>query len=891
MESQSMFNWKLLLGLSSLLVLAGCGGSPSTSTTTTTTTTTPTYQLTVTAPASGIGTITSKPAGIDCPTTCSGSFTQNTQVILTETTGTDDFFSGWGGSCSGTAATCSLKITAAATVNATFTAGDGLTVSLAGAGTGTVTSSPSGISCTNGSNTGCSAAFVQGTQVMLSETPGTSFYFGGWSGCTGTSSCIVTVSASENITASFTAGDTLAVTTSGAGTGAISSSPSGISCSSGSTTGCSAIFPPNTVVMLTETPNGTNIFSGWSGLCSGTATTCSLTLAGATNSEQASFAVPGTLQSSVQHIILFAQENRSLDHYFGAMLPYWQSIGLHQSDGVTFDGLAQFNTGGTAPTVPGCAAGTYGGGCSQDPSNPISSFHLQTSCIENQSPFWNEAHNQWDYADPTGSNANDLANPPLDGFAFTAAYDAETNGFMDIEGVRGMGYYDSSDLNYYYFLASNFAISDRWFAPVMSRTQLNRMYIIGATTDGHAYPIGQGGNIVGGLQGNPPNPSDGTQIPSTPIFEELQNAGISWRIYVNEDGTPCVGMTGSQLSSCLLQNESYLNEFQYESTVLNNPTLLANIVPITQFATDAANNALPQFALIEPASSAGLDEHPSDSDEYAVNVQDGMAYSYNYIINPLMTSPSWSSSALIFTYDEWGGLYDHVAPQPATPPADYAYPTDLDPGLHDICTGTGQLGTGMCSFSWTGFRVPAMVISPFANKNYVSHTVRDTTSVLNFVEERFGLQPLTARDASQPKMDEFFDFANPPWITAPTFASSQLSSGLVCDQTPPPGPYAVNGGWGEPPQLSVAVSGGGSITSNPAGISCSTDYTESSTDVCGFVFTAGMQVTLTATPSSGSTFTGWSGEGNNPGPCSGTSLTCTVTMPQADAVYVQAGFQ
>src|ERR1700689_2100715 len=86
MESQSMFNWKLLLGLSSLLVLAGCGGSPSTSTTTTTTTTTPTYQLTVTAPASGIGTITSSPAGINCPTTCSGSFTQNTQVILTETT-------------------------------------------------------------------------------------------------------------------------------------------------------------------------------------------------------------------------------------------------------------------------------------------------------------------------------------------------------------------------------------------------------------------------------------------------------------------------------------------------------------------------------------------------------------------------------------------------------------------------------------------------------------------------------------------------------------------------------------------------------------------------------------------------------------------------------------
>jgi len=879
MESQSKFNWKLLLGLSGLLVLASCGGSPSTSTTTTTTTTT--YQLTVTAPASGMGTITSSPAGINCPTTCSASFNQNAQVTLTETPGTGDFFSGWGGSCSGTSTTCSLKITAATTVNATFTAGDGLTVSLAGSGTGTVISTPSGISCTNGSNTGCSAAFPQGTQVTLSETPGTSFYFGGWSGCTGSTSCVVTVSASENITASFTAGDTLAVTTSGTGTGTVSSNPSGISCSSGSTTGCSAIFPPNTVVTLTEAPNGTNTFSGWSGLCSGTATTCNLTLAGATNSEQASFAVPGTLQSSVQHIILFAQENRSLDHYFGAMLSYWQSIGLHQSDGVTFDGLAQFNTGGTAPSVPGCAAGTYGGSCSPDPTNQIASFHLQSACMENQSPFWNEAHNQWDYADPTGSNTNDLANPPLDGFAFTAAYDADGNGFMDLNGVRAMGYYDSGDLPYYYFLASNFATSDRWFSPIMDRTQLNRMYLIGATSYGHGYPIGQG------CASYPPCVHTSQQIPSTPIFEELQNAGISWRIYVDPTGTSCVGMTGSQLSSCLTEN-SYINEFQYENTILNNTTLLENVQPIQQYQTDVANNQLPAFALIEPASPAGEDEHPSDSDEYPVNVQSGMQYAVDSIIQPLMQSASWSTSALIFTYDEAGGLYDHVPPQPATAPGagtydpgDPAYPTDLNPGLNDICTGTGQLGTGICDFSWTGYRVPVIVISPFANMNYVSHTVRDTTSVLNLVEERFGLTPLTNRDASQPRMDEFFNFANPPWLTPPTLPQN-VTLNDACTQVPP-------ASWNEPTQLSVAVASGGTITSTPSGISCSTDFSEPPNSICGYVFPPGTSVTLTATPNSGSTFTGWFGEGNNPGPCSGTSPTCTITVNSAE--YVQANFQ
>ncbi|MGA7440695.1 MAG: alkaline phosphatase family protein, partial [Candidatus Sulfotelmatobacter sp.] len=335
-------------------------------------------------------------------------------------------------------------------------------------------------------------------------------------------------------------------------------------------------------------------------------------------------------------------------------------------------------------------------------------------------------------------------------------------------------------------------------------------------------------------------------------------------------GQSCSSLTGSELSACLVDN-SYINEFQYENTILNNSTLLANVQPISQFATDAANNALPQFALIEPASNAGLDEHPSDSDEYPVNIQDGQNYAATMVINPLMQSPSWSSSALIFTYDEWGGLYDHVPPQPATAPGDYAYPTDLNPALNDVCTGTGQLGNGMCNFSWTGYRVPVIVISPFANKNYVSHTVRDTTSVLNMVEERFGIKPLTARDGAQPPMDEFFDFTTPPWVTPPTPPTP--NQGEACDQTPP-------ASWHEPAQLSVAVSGGGTITSSPGGINCSSDSGSS----CGVTFSNGTVVTLTATPKSGGSFSEWSG-----GACTGSSATCSITMNSPE--YVQATFQ
>jgi phospholipase C len=142
-------------------------------------------------------------------------------------------------------------------------------------------------------------------------------------------------------------------------------------------------------------------------------------------------------------------------------------------------------------------------------------------------------------------------------------------------------------------------------------------------------------------------------------------------------------------------------------------------------------------------------------------------------MNDLMASPNWKDSALIFTYDEPGGFYDHVAPQPATPPdpstSSTYLPIDLNSAAGDICTGTGELGTGTCNFAYTGYRVPLIVVSPFSKKNYVSHTVYDHTAILKLIETRFGLSPLTARDAAQADMStDFFDFINMPWATPPT---------------------------------------------------------------------------------------------------------------------------
>jgi phospholipase C len=748
-----------------------------------------------------------------------------------------------------------------------------LTVTAPATGSGTITSSPAGINCP----TTCSATFNQGTQVTLTETAGTNYSFGGWSGaCTGTSTCVVTISANTSVSATFTAPGALTVALAGGGTGAVTSSPAGINCSATTTTTCTASFPPNTQVTLTETPATGSIFSSWSGACTGQGT-CAPTTSTAAISVTATFALTGTLQS-LNHIILFADENRSFDHYFGFMRQYWANNGIADQ---SFDGLPQFNpTSGIAPlqkpapSIPGCNLANDVASCSPDPTNQITSFSFHslvlpkrvgTVCEENQSPFWNEAHNDWDYTNPADQpaevDAQGNPNPPLNGFVFTAAYDARSNAFMDVNGVRAMGYFEDSDLNFYYSLATQFATSDRWFSSVMDRTQINRAYIYAATSQGYAYPPGGGHN-------------DSAPFTAKTIFEALEGAGITWKIYVNPAGTSYKGVdcntaSAGQTQDMCLAGASYMNQFVYESQVQNPSTgLWQHFAPILQFATDLQDDAtFPQFAMIEPASNAGLDEHPSDADISPVNVQLGAAYAENTIIKPFIQSPIWTDSAMIFTYDEAGGLYDHVPPQPVPPPGDENSPFDLIPSIGDICTKPGEnLASGTCTFGWTGYRVPLVVISPFAKKNFVSHTVRDTTAVLALVEERFALRQLTNRDGyylpgtTGPgnSMDEFFDFVGKPWATPPTLPDQNRSG--ICDQTPA-------ASWNEPPEVTVTVTGGGIVSGNPpfavGGNKCAKE--------CTVPATAASTVTLTATPNAGSTFTGWGGA------CTGTTPTCTLT--------------
>ena len=733
--------------------LAGCGGG---STSPSSPSKNP-FQLSVQIAGTGTGTVSSTPSGINCGSDCKANFDDGTSVTLTPTATDGSTFAGWGGACSGTSS-CKLTISANTSVTATFTAAappptSTLTVDLAGTGSGSVTSSPSGISC----GTQCSATYDNGTQVTLSATPVAGSTFTGWGGaCTGTAPCVVTVNTNTSVTATFSGtAVTLSVTLAGNGSGTVTSSPAGINC--GST--CSAPFNSGTQVTLTATPAQGSTFAGYSGGGCTSNPSCLLTLT-ANTQVTATFNTSGNI-SALNHIVFLAQENRSFDHYFGALREYWAQNGYPDQ---SFDGLPQFNPSsgqpplyGPPPAIPGCdPADPPPSDCVWDPQNLVASYHLITQCIENPSPSWNESHVDWDYEDQLGKDP-----AKLNGFVHTAAHDARTGNppFNDVNGIRAMGYYDWTDLNYYYFMASNFGTSDRFFNPAMTRTHPNRMYMVAGTSQGYAYPVGT-------------NANDQKLLTATTIFQELQDAGITWKIYVDPEGSHC---SGPPYDPHCLKNLSYIQNFQWGQTI---PDLYPNnIAPISQYFTDLQNGTLPQVAQIEPATDAGFDEHPTVNDNAANDIQRGANF-VSSLINGLMTSSSWKDSAFILTFDEGGGLYDHVSPQPAVSP-DGIPPVDLQPG--DLCTkGTGPT----CDFVYTGYRVPLIVVSPYAKKNYVSHTVADFTSVLKLIETRFGVSSLTARDAAQFDMTEFFDFTNPVWLTPPSPPTQNLNGACYVNHLP-----------------------------------------------------------------------------------------------------------
>jgi phospholipase C len=380
--------------------------------------------------------------------------------------------------------------------------------------------------------------------------------------------------------------------------------------------------------------------------------------------------------SDIEHVVILLQENRSFDHYFGS-----------------YRGVRGFSDPSMAFQQP-------------DPANTMNSpvgrllpFHLDTSttnaaCTHDITHDWVPQHQSWD-------------NGAMDGFV-TSRLPTNPN-----DAVLSMGYYTRADIPYYYALADGFTICDNYFCSVMGPTDPNRLYSIAASLD----PDGQNGGPV--LQTIVTNRSDFYgRLTYTTMPEQLQARGISWKVYSSPDET----VLGGILSDNVL---SYFKNFQDPASVLHQKAFGPQF-PV-DFLADLATGNLPQVSWL--VGSVITSDHPPSPSIFGENI-------LSLIFSALTANPAlWAKTLLLVTYDENGGFFDHVPPVTAPPgtPGEYVTaPAVPDPTAIGSPAISGPIGLG--------FRVPMLILSPFSRGGFVSSDLFDHTSVLRFLETRFGAE-------------------------------------------------------------------------------------------------------------------------------------------------------
>ena len=314
------------------------------------------------------------------------------------------------------------------------------------------------------------------------------------------------------------------------------------------------------------------------------------------------------------------------------------------------------------------------------------------------------------------------------------AYDGGRNdGFVVASSTQAMSYFIAADLPYYHALARAFPVCDRYFSSVMAKTYPNRRFLMAGTALG--------------IVDNPtPSPND-PPPPNGTIFDRLEAHGIPWKNYFVD--LPTTGL------------------FPYQLT-----KYLGRILPVADFLVDAALGTLPGFSLIDPEATQASEESPQD-------IALGATYAAT-VINAVLSGPAWPRTMLVFTYDEGGGYYDHVPPPAAVPP------DSVPPAIHVPPDFPG-------GYDRYGFRVPAVIASPWARPNYVSHVVHDHTSILKLVETKWNLPALTYRDANASNLLDSLDlgassppFLRPPALPAPNISLPNLTCLVPSLLTPPP---------------------------------------------------------------------------------------------------------
>lgn len=391
--------------------------------------------------------------------------------------------------------------------------------------------------------------------------------------------------------------------------------------------------------------------------------------------------------SPIQHIVFIVKENRSFDNYFG-----------------TFPGANGATTGATSigQTIP--------------------LGHLSDITANDPGHGWPEALTSMD-----GGKMDQF--DIIDGGNVNYAYNSYTQ-------------FQQADIPNYFSYAYNFVLSDNTFSSMHGGSFPQHLYSVAAQSDGVINIPFQtsGAQNAGGWGCDDPADTlvqvmdeEGDVTGEFPCFDfptladSMQSAGISWRYYA-----PTKGEQGYNF-----------NTFNAINHIRNTGLWTSNVVPDTQFASDALNGLLPAMSWLVTGAAS---EHPPNSSCFGENWTVTQ-------LNALMQGPDWNSTAVFLTWDDFGGFYDHV-----TVPLPDVY-------------GFGP-------------RVPMLIISPYAIPGHISHTLYEFSSVLKFAEETFGLQPLTERDTNANDMQDSFNYSqtpNPPLIltqrNCPVVSTSSLNFG------------------------------------------------------------------------------------------------------------------
>jgi phospholipase C len=445
------------------------------------------------------------------------------------------------------------------------------------------------------------------------------------------------------------------------------------------------------------------------------------------------------LLPQIRHIVVLMMENHSYDNY----------LGMLQGRGAGFplgaDGKPEIANRDTAGA-------------------PVRAHHLASTVQRPHVPSqsWHATHHQW--ADGT-----------CDGFVTStevvvpAAGDIEAAACQGAAAAAGMGYWSEDDIPFYYGLARTFPLADHWFSACLGPTFPNRRFLIAGTAHGLINDA----------------PYDLLSYPPAgTIFDLLSRHGISWanyhsvpadrtgfRSYVRHKRRTTRRRLLSAGRSIPAVTNGVQKDLQFTADVfpVGIGRYMRHVRSTDQFFEDADNGTLPAFSIVDPDFGTYSEENPQD-------IRKGESFAAA-VINRVMHGKGWPGTLLIWVYDEHGGYYDHVTPPPAVPPDEVeghsltGTSTRLRSVLRlffpRVVRTEENLTEGPHRYDRYGFRVPAVLVSPYARPQHVCSDVLDHTCVLKLVEQKWNLPPLTARDAAALSPLSALDLTGPPAFLEP----------------------------------------------------------------------------------------------------------------------------